>query len=243
MGSTTCGALLYAWSVFIKPLHVEFGWNRADIALAFAIACLVFGLITYPAGRLSDKYGPRIVVLIGGIILGIGFVLSGYIQTKWQLYVTYGLVSGLGGGLVYLPPIATAPKWWPDRRALATGLAVVGLGLGSFIMAPLATYIIENFGWRSVFVYVGTGMGIMAPMRARYFGRKSFGSIAGVSRMFMTPVGILAPIYLGWVYDTTGSYISAFVIIAVLVAVAGVMALFVPPPKPPAQISGVGRIR
>jgi OFA family oxalate/formate antiporter-like MFS transporter len=162
LGSTTCGALLYAWSVFIKPLNAEFGWNRADIALAFAIACLIFGLMTYPAGRLSDKYSPRIVVLIGGIILCLGFVLSGFIQTKLQLYLSYGVVAGFGGGLVYLPPIATAPKWWPDRRALATGFAVVGLGLGSFIMAPLATYIINNFGWRSVFIYVGIAMGIMA---------------------------------------------------------------------------------
>lgn len=162
LGSTTCGALLYAWSVFIKPLNAEFGWNRADIALAFAIACLVFGLMTYPAGRLSDKYGPRIVVLIGGVILCIGFVLSGFIQTKIQLYITYGVIAGFGGGLVYLPPIATAPKWWPDRRALATGFAVVGLGLGSFIMAPLATYIIKNFGWRSVFISVGIAMGIMS---------------------------------------------------------------------------------
>ncbi len=162
LGSTTCGALLYAWSVFIKPLNAEFGWNRADIALAFAIACLVFGLMTYPAGRLSDKYSPRIVVLIGGIILCCGFVMSGFIHTKLQLYITYGVVAGFGGGLVYLPPIATAPKWWPDRRALATGFAVVGLGLGSFIMAPLATYIIANYGWRMVFISVGIAMGVMA---------------------------------------------------------------------------------
>jgi OFA family oxalate/formate antiporter-like MFS transporter len=166
LGSTTCGALLYAWSVFIKPLNAEFGWDRADIALAFAIACLVFGLMTFPAGKLSDRFGPRIVVITGGIILGTGFVLSGYIQTKWQLYLTYGLISGFGGGLIYLPPIATAPKWWPDRKALATGFAVVGLGLGSFIMAPLATWIIENIGWRYVFIYVGIAMGIMAVIAA-----------------------------------------------------------------------------
>lgn len=166
LGSTTCGALLYAWSVFIKPLNAEFGWNRADIALAFAIACLVFGLMTYPAGRLSDRYSPRVVVLIGGIILGCGFVMSGFIHSKLQLYLTYGVVAGLGGGLVYLPPIATAPKWWPDRKALATGFAVVGLGLGSFIMAPLATFIIAHYGWRMVFVSVGTAMGVMAVVAA-----------------------------------------------------------------------------
>jgi MFS transporter, OFA family, oxalate/formate antiporter len=164
LSSTTCGALLYAWSVFIKPLNAEFGWSRAEIAMAFAICCLVFGLMTFPAGRISDKYGPRPVVMAGGIILGIGFVLSGFIQTKLQLYITYGLISGFGGGIIYLPPIATAPKWWPDRRALATGFAVVGLGLGSFIMGPLATWIIQNpaMGWRYVFWYCGVAMCVMA---------------------------------------------------------------------------------
>jgi OFA family oxalate/formate antiporter-like MFS transporter len=164
LSSTTCGMLLYAWSVFIRPLNAEFGWTRAEIAMAFAICCLVFGLMTFPAGRMSDKYGPRNVVMVGGLILGVGFVLSGFIQSKLQLYVTYGLIAGFGGGLIYLPPIATAPKWWPDRRALATGFAVVGLGLGSFLMGPLATYIITNpaMGWRYVFWYCGVAMGIMA---------------------------------------------------------------------------------
>ena len=164
LGSTTCGMLLYAWSVFIKPLNAEFGWSRAEIAMAFAICCLIFGLVTFPAGRWSDKIGPRKVVMSGGVLLAIGFILSGFIQSKFQLYITYGVIAGLGGGMIYLPPIATAPKWWPDRRALATGFAVVGLGLGSFLMGPLATYIIEKpgMGWRYVFWYCGIAMGIMA---------------------------------------------------------------------------------
>lgn len=168
LGSTTCGLLLYAWSVFIKPLSAEFGWTRAEIAMAFGICALVFGLTTFVAGKLSDRYGPRIVVLVGSLILGVGFVLSGFIQTKAQLYLTYGLIAGFGGGLVYLPPIATAPKWWPDRKALATGFSVVGLGLGSFIMAPLATAIITNpsLGWRYVFISVGIAMGIMGIISA-----------------------------------------------------------------------------
>jgi hypothetical protein len=79
-------------------------------------------------------------------------------------------------------------------------------------------------------------------MRARYFGRKAFGSIAGSSRLFMAPIGIAAPIYLGWVYDTTGSYISAFTILAGLVALAGFIAVFILPPKPPARVTDVRNI-
>jgi OFA family oxalate/formate antiporter-like MFS transporter len=150
--------------------------------MAYAIICLLFGLITFPAGRLSDKYGPRKVVLFGGLIMAFGFFMVSTISPPDQavlaaggdaaraagktqlylLYLYYGVIAGLGGGCVYLPPIATAPKWWPDRRALATGFAVVGLGLGSFIMAPLATVMINHFGSAlPVFKYVGVAMGIM----------------------------------------------------------------------------------
>ena len=162
VSSTTCGMLLYAWSVFIKPLNTTFGWSRAEIALAYAICLLIFGLMTYPAGRFSDRYGPRIIVFIGGVILGIGFVMAGFAESRTWLYLTYGVVAGIGGGMIYLPPIACAPKWWPDRSALAMGCAVLGLGLGSFIMGPLATMIVEGIGWRYVFWYVGIAMGAMA---------------------------------------------------------------------------------
>lgn len=182
LGSTTCGMLLYAFSVFIKPLQAQFGWTVPEVAMAYAIVCLLFGLITFPAGRLSDKYGPRKVVLVGGLVMTFGFFMVSTITppdpaviaaggdaaraaAKTQLYLLYlyyGVIAGLGGGCVYLPPIATAPKWWPDRRALATGFAVVGLGLGSFIMAPLATVMINHFGSAlPVFKYVGVAMGVM----------------------------------------------------------------------------------
>ncbi len=163
LGSTTCGLLLYAFSVFIKPLRAQFGWTATEVGLAYAICVLVFGLMTFPAGKLSDRFGPRPVVVIGGAIVGIGFFLTSTIKTPFELYLYYGLIAGFGGGLVYLPPIATAPKWWPDRRALATGLTVVGLGLGSFIMGPLATSMINTFGGAlPVFRYVGIAMFFMA---------------------------------------------------------------------------------
>jgi OFA family oxalate/formate antiporter-like MFS transporter len=191
---------LYAFSVFIKPLQAQFGWTVAEVALAYAIICLIFGLMTFPAGRLSDKFGPRNVVLIGGIIMAVGFFLVSTItppakdivaagtaagaadaakaaltaanqKPLYLLYLFYGVIAGFGGGCVYLPPIATAPKWWPDRRALATGFTVVGLGLGSFIMAPLAVGMINsptigNGSALPVFKYVGIAMFIMVVIAA-----------------------------------------------------------------------------
>lgn len=187
LGSTTCGLLLYAFSVFIKPLQAQFGWSVTDVTLAYAIICLVFGLLTFPAGRISDKFGPRNVVLFGGLFMAFGFFMVSTIvppdptalaakdpaalavakKALWMLYIYYGVVCGIGGAMVYLPPIATAPKWWPDKRALATGFTVVGLGLGSFIMAPLATKMINHFGSAlPVFKYVAMAMAIMVVVAA-----------------------------------------------------------------------------
>jgi OFA family oxalate/formate antiporter-like MFS transporter len=170
VSSTTCGLLLYAWSVFIKPLNQTFGWNRAEIAMAYGICILIFALVSYPAGRLSDRYGARVIVFVGGIILGTGFFLAGFTDSRGWLYLSYGVIAGMGGGMIYLPPIATTPKWWPDRRAFATGCAVVGLGLGSFVMGPLATAMIETLGWRYVFWYVGVAMGTLAILSSLTLG-------------------------------------------------------------------------
>lgn len=187
LGSTTCGLLLYAFSVFIKPLMKQFGWTVPEVAMAYALICLIFGLLTFPAGRISDKIGPRNVVLFGGLFMAFGFFMVSTIvppdpallaakdpgalaiakTALYKLYAYYGVICGIGGAMVYLPPIATAPKWWPDKRALATGFTVVGLGLGSFIMAPLATKMINYFGSAlPVFKYVGMAMGVMVVMAA-----------------------------------------------------------------------------
>lgn len=169
LGSSVCGLLLYAASIFNAPLMKEFQLTNREVSLFFAVCCLTFGLVTFPAGRLSDKVGPRKVVLIGGAILTVGYICCGFVTAFWQYVLLFGVVSGFGGGCIYLPPIATAPKWWPDRRALATGFTVVGLGLGSFTMGPLGNWIIQTMsknpavgdGWRYVHFYVGILMGVM----------------------------------------------------------------------------------
>lgn len=183
VGSTTCGLLLYAFSVFIRPLMAQFGWTVAQVSMAYALVCLFFGLVGILAGRLNDRFGPRAVVLIGGLIMAFGFFMVSTItppdkaallagdpaakaisdKALTLFYVYYGVIAGIGGGLVYVPPIATAPKWWPDRRGLATGFSVVGLGLGSFVMAPLATRMIAAFDGSAlpVFQYVGIAMAVM----------------------------------------------------------------------------------
>lgn len=187
LGSASCGLLLCVLSVFITPLMKEFGWTVPEVAMAHALICLILGLLTFPAGRLSDKIGPRKVVLFGGLFMAFGFFMVAIISppdaaqftvgdpaakaaTKkalYLLYLYYGVISGIGGAMVCLPLIATAPKWWPDRRALATGFTVAGLGLGFFIMVLLAANMMAHIDSAlPVFKYVGLVMAVMVVLAA-----------------------------------------------------------------------------
>jgi OFA family oxalate/formate antiporter-like MFS transporter len=150
-----CLGAVYAFSVLVPPLEKEFTWARIQTSPAFTIALLVFALSMIPAGRLQDKKGPRLVATLGGISLGIGMILSSFTNSLEWLYVSYGLVGGLGIGLAYVTPITTCTKWFPDKRGLIVGLAVFGFGAGSIVFAPLWTYLIDIIGWRNTFLVTG----------------------------------------------------------------------------------------
>ena len=407
----------YGFSAFFKPIATELNFNRTATSVASSIGRFEGGFEAPLTGWLTDKFGPKWIVIFGIFVIGLALLLMNYVDSLWSFYLVWGVLLGTGINVGLTLPVDKAiTDWFVKKRGMALGTKAVFSGLSGALILPLVAWLISTYDWRvtasigglviwfvgiplvwffikqrrpeyygllpdgvavegdtadtsdiirrgveyaatveeieftvrqamrtptfwllmvvnachslvmpamtvhglpfltdswmkdpvkaagmlaiittsslpprfiggfladriskghlrflmggayllqalgfalfltnqniaTIYVWFilygigqGTGMGIMAPMRARYFGRKSFGSIAGVSRLFMTPVGILAPIYLGWVYDTTGSYISAFVIIAALVAVSGVMALFVLPPKPPSQIGEVGKI-
>ncbi len=142
--------VLYSWSVFRGPLSAEFGWKGIQTSLPFAVATLVFALFMIPAGRLQDRIGPRKVGMLGGVILALGYLLPGLTRTlglkggaalAW-IILTYGVVGGIGLGVAYAVPIATAVKWFPDKRGLVSGLAVFGFGFASLVFGPLAATMI-----------------------------------------------------------------------------------------------------
>src|SRR3972149_6434020 len=121
---------LYAWSVFVAPLEKEFGWKRADTSTIFIIAVFVFGLSFILAGRLQDKKGPFWISVAGSVLFSLGWVLATYAKDLTSLYLTMGVVLGIGSGFGYATPIPVLSKWFPDRRGLAVGLAVAGDGGG-----------------------------------------------------------------------------------------------------------------
>jgi OFA family oxalate/formate antiporter-like MFS transporter len=130
---------VYAFSVFVKPLEAEFSWDRATTQWAFSLALAAFALTMIPAGRLQDRIGPCKVAMIGGVLLGISFLLGafllGAIRQPWALYVTYGILGGAGIGFAYVCPIAALVKWFPDMKGLITGIAVAGFGAGALFFA------------------------------------------------------------------------------------------------------------
>jgi OFA family oxalate/formate antiporter-like MFS transporter len=134
---------VYGFSVFVKPLEAEFGWERATTQWAFSIALASFALWMIPAGRLQDRIGPRRVAGIGGILLGMSFLLgAGLLSTirqPWTLYLTYGLIGGAGIGFAYVCPIAALVKWFPDKKGMITGFAVAGFGAGALFFAGPAS--------------------------------------------------------------------------------------------------------
>jgi OFA family oxalate/formate antiporter-like MFS transporter len=150
-----CLGAVYAFSILVPPLEAEFGWKRLETSPAFTIALLVFSLSMIPAGRFQDRKGPRLVASAGGIILGLGMILSSFTDSLLWLYMSYGVVGGIGIGLTYVTPITTCVKWFPEKKGLITGLAVFGFGAGSIIFAPFWTFLIEAMGWRNTFLLTG----------------------------------------------------------------------------------------
>ena len=135
IGVMLCLGTVYSWSIFTRPLLAAFGWSNADVTWAFAVAIFCFGIGTVIGGRWQDRSGPRIVTTVGIIMWGIGLLLAGLGTVafgKWWLYLCYGLIGGIGGGMAYVTPVAIVTKWFPDRRGMATGLVVMGFGLGAF---------------------------------------------------------------------------------------------------------------
>jgi OFA family oxalate/formate antiporter-like MFS transporter len=147
---------VYAWSVFRIPLSRQFGWSIPEVTLTFTISIFVLGVSAFFGGLWLNKRGPRIVALTGGILYGVGVFLASFSDRGlcW-LYLSYGVIGGIGLGFSYIVPIAVLVKWFPDRRGLITGIAVGGFGAGALITAPVATRLIQTVGVLNTFAYLG----------------------------------------------------------------------------------------
>jgi len=158
---------VYAWSVFRTPLATQFGWTIAEVTLTFTISIFVLGIAAFFGGLWLNRKGPRVVAVTGGVLYGLGVFLASFSANKlWWLYVSYGLIGGLGLGFAYIVPVAVLVKWFPDRRGLIAGIAVGGFGAGALITAPVATYLIKSVGVLDTFAYLGAAYLIVTVVTA-----------------------------------------------------------------------------
>lgn len=410
------GYFSYGFSALFKPIASELGFSRAVTSVAASIVRLEGAFEAPIAGWITDRFGPKWIVIFGVLLMSLGLILMNFIGSLWAFYVMWGVIFGTGYIVAVHLPIDTAiSNWFVKKRGTALSTKMVFSGLSGVLVLPLIAWLITVQGWRPTcliggivmgliglpmawfflksrrpeyygllpdgrevkeealevdrmidrgieyatevqeveftlrqamrtpaywlillthgihalaasainvhcipfltdigieplgaagimvimvaasipsrpivgfladrlgrnrlrFLLVGTyllqcigfavfllnqtasmiyvwfilyGMGMGAgwtlnpPVRARYFGRKAMGSIGGSSMLFLTPIAVAAPIYLGWVHDTTGSYLSGFILITVLLALAVLLACFIMPPKPPAHITDIRKI-
>jgi len=157
-----CLGAIYAWGAFTGALQDPegpFKYSAAQTSWIFSAGLASFAVVMILAGRLQDKYGPRIVAMAGGLVLGAGYIIAGFTGTSFALMLIFiGIVGGAGIGLGYVCPIAACVKWFPDMKGLITGLAVAGFGAGAFIFVKLAgawMHLIANHGVNETFLIFG----------------------------------------------------------------------------------------
>ncbi|TKD72074.1 OFA family MFS transporter [Pseudalkalibacillus hwajinpoensis] len=162
---------VYAWSNFTDPLINEFGWSAKQVQFTFSLAILFLGLSAAFMGHFVEKYGPRKSGLLAASFFGIGIFGSGLAVNMGSLpllYIFYGALGGIGLGVGYIAPVSTLVKWFPDRRGLATGLAIMGFGFAAAIASPVMDILIKSMGTANTFYILGASYFIIMVASSLY---------------------------------------------------------------------------
>src|SRR5712671_2906057 len=209
--------LQYGWTLFVNPIDQKYHWGRAAIQVAFTIFVLTETWLVPIEGYLVDRFGPRPVVLGGGLLCGLGWVMNAFAGSLPMLYVA-AAISGIGAGAVYGTCVGNALKWFPDRRGLAAGLTAAGFGAGSALTIIPIQGMIQSSGYEATFLWFGLGQGIVVVVLSLLLSAPRPGEVPASTRLRQsardyTPVEVLSsPIF--WVMYA----------MFVLVAAGGLMA-------------------
>ncbi len=189
------GGMWVIFGVFFEPMLTEFGWTRAMLSGATSLRIFIATLLGIAGGRLTDKFGPRPVATVCGLFLGLGFFLMSRINTIWQLYLVFGVITGIGMCGLWVPMISTVSRWFVKRRGMMTGIVLSGASLGMIIMPPLATWLITTYGWRTSYTIVGL-IAMIVIISATQFVKRDPAQIGqlpdGENRVKAESLGLLA---------------------------------------------------
>jgi len=177
--------LQYGWTLFVNPIDAKFHWGRAAIQVAFTIFVVTETWLVPIEGYLVDRFGPRPVVLGGGLLVGISWMLNSFADSLALLY-TAAALGGVGAGAVYGTCVGNALKWFPDRRGFAAGLTAAGFGMGSALTVIPIQAMIKSSGYQSAFLYFGLGQGIVVVALAFFLLKPPRTSVANSSAVVQT---------------------------------------------------------
>ena len=145
----------YTFSAFVESLQRDFGASRGSVSLVFSLAGFLYFGLGIVSGPLADRFGSRRLAVAGMILTGLGLAAASMARSLMEVYAAYGIGVGLGVGCAYVPAIGAVQRWFVRRRGFASGLAVSGIGVGTLVMPPLATWLIASLGWRGAYLVLG----------------------------------------------------------------------------------------
>ncbi len=164
----------YSYSVFFLAIREDFGWSRAAASSIFSVFLFCHALMGLVAGYLQDRFGPRMVIPFGALLLAVSLLITSQAQKLWHFYLTYGILAGTGISLIgFTSHSAFLPKWFERKRGLAVGMAMAGIGVGILILIPLIEKFIALYGWRSTYQYTAICVLILIAPLNLIFSRKS----------------------------------------------------------------------
>ena len=161
-------AVLLTYGIYVKELSAEFGWNRAVTSSVSSVTNLVYGIAAVCAGMFADRFNPKWPVWICAVLLGSGLCLCSLVQNIWQLYFFYGVVTAIGAGCCYSLPSSIVQKWFIEKRGLALGLSMCGIGLGTLAISVLVGFLVPAFGWRTAIFAEGVLLFILLAVAALF---------------------------------------------------------------------------
>jgi MFS family permease len=153
----TCVAIgaMFSLAVYLEPMSVDTGWSRAGISSAMTLDFLAMGVAGFGWGAVSDRFGTRLVVLIGAVLLGLGLVLASRATSLLEFRLIYGIVIGIAAGAFFAPMIAAATRWFEANRSLAVSLVSAGMGVAPMTISPFARWLISTYDWRTAMMTIG----------------------------------------------------------------------------------------
>jgi MFS family permease len=163
--------LRFSYGVFFEPMSSELGWSNATTSLVFSISMIMEGIFNIILGGVIDKYGPRLVVTISGVLVGLGYCLIPAVDFTWQFFVFYSGLVGIGMGGLFAPLVSIIARWFVTRRNLITGLVISSVGIGILIISPVANWLITVYDWRTTFLIFGILILLITTICAQFLKR------------------------------------------------------------------------